>query len=307
MRAVGHDHSAAVPAVASHLGSRSLMRTPWIFASLYFWLVSGCATIPKGVREQVDEAQATGSLAIGSHTLVHTLSFGAGSRSVVKILADRVTCGSSVTAVRIVRSALLPMSRTEAEEVCRDLAAGVEYVRAFSGLPAAPSIRYKIHLIQRGEGFLHRRWTVQPGAGEIEYWFAWDQQDETRADVINTMAHESAHVLAAVLRLPRSQRRREQEPWLAGYCAQLAVTGVLRKEHLAIGPIKSDGKHTSAAVESSHVGWRVAGDLRPYLSGGEVAVGSADGQRLMGHCREKLVAFFDQSEGVADGSRSLVK
>jgi hypothetical protein len=264
-------------------------RTPWFLLVLALSL-SACIYLPREVQRQADSAHATAASGLGPYTIVRTLSYQRGPRESSKDGRVATQCTSEHASMRLLwRTG--EMTTEEGIRLCGQITAGIEYVAAFAA--ETPHLSYEIELLPFGRGFLHRSLSVQPRRSPVRFWFGWNAKQDSSAEVVNTLAHETLHIIAAAIRLPREQRKREREAYLAGACAQLATLGDLPRDSL-INPALDAGT-PRGALDSSLAGAQVAESLRAAYPEPLIRADSDQGSLFLQQCSEELESFLSRT------------
>lgn len=262
-------------------------------------LLSACASVPQSVRKVVtdDGAQATDAERFAGFVLLRTIGWVPGTDAAISRPVQKLHCASP-WAMATVSWGSTEISQSDAKVACNWILSGVDYVGKF--LPRRLSlIHYRLYLVPEGQSAQRRSFSWEPlGTLRPLYVAHWYRnRARTQANIVDTYAHESTHLRAAMLGLPVAVYRNEDVPRLAGACAQLHVTGELRRERYAVitEPTQQMGL-PGPYSRSTRAGWDFARYVLPLFDrDGLIERDTANGQQMMDHCKEKLTAFFDQA------------
>ncbi len=254
--------------------------------------LTGCAAAPRSMRDQISDAGAQGTAvdAFGSIFLLRNANYLPGSRSIRSVKMQDVICESADTGVRV--HMRLRDHAGSPQTICRQILQSTRYVLRFR--EPNVSLMYEVILVPPGVKFSKSHREI--GVRELKPIYAVRERSGDIVEAINTMAHETLHLIAGLNRLDARKKTDEAMAYFTGACAQLSVTGALsRSDLMAIQFAGSDVP--PEAMLSSQAGSKVLEDVFAGIPEDTVHADSAAGKKLLQRCEMRLQDFFKGKKG----------
>ncbi len=228
---------------------------------------------------------------VGPFRLVQSVSYLPG-RKTERNLPSAASCASRDGSLSV--EVLGGIPKPEAARACEQMLSGIEYVASFAR--GANQLKYRITLLPDGLGYENVHRALAEGSAEIAFGFRRSDSSDL-SEAVDTVSHESVHILAGLLPLSAKKRRSESPAYLAGACARLKVTGVLLRRQVRFIPAGGGDSLPAAVAVSEREGVAAEERLLEYFGDSmEIRPSDPAGKRLMADCEESLNRYFSNRD-----------
>lgn len=255
---------------------------------------AGCIPVPSlQTREPGIQGAATQTNHVLGVTVLRAVTFVSGS-SLKDKTPDQVSeCGVDQIRVSIRFRGIEPVPSDSRKQLCSEVVESVHFIDALVGSSRRPPRQYEIYLVPWGTRYSKSTVSWSP-LGRLRlvfaaYWFPRDVR-KTKAYVLNTVAHETAHVWSHIdpIRV-RTDQAEEEMAYMAGTCAQLRVEGKVEAEDL-------DSIELADAMGEMHIssmaGVRQSRSLSSLFKDGILSLDSEQGKRYADQCQSEVRRYF---------------
>ena len=275
------------------MGAVEITRLRLFASSTLFAGLCGCLHVPMALqqsatREGVHAVQVNN---MGPIHLVQSASYLPGSMASVEPSLV-LSCASKHQSLMV--DLVSKLSPADASKVCQQLLSSIEYVASFSNVTS--TLRYRVVLLADGAGYLKVRRKLGSNSVDVTFAFRWSDSSDTSA-AIDTVSHETVHLIAGLISLPLIKRQSESEAYMAGICARLSVTGVLSRNEVQFDSLADERDLSPAVLASGRAGQKLGARVLPYFGDAtDIRSGDPSGIVLMAECARTLTDYFEVSK-----------
>jgi hypothetical protein len=255
---------------------------------------AGCIPVPSlQTRESGIQGAATQTNRVLGVTVLRAVTFVSGSSLKDKTTVQVSECGVDQIRVSVSFRGIEPVPSDIRKQLCSEVVESVHFIDALVGSSQRPPRQYEIYLVPWGTRYSKSTVSLSP-PGKLRlvfaaYWFPHDVR-KTMAYVLNTVAHETAHLWSHIESIrERNDQAEEQMAYTAGTCAQLQVEGKVETEDLGwIELADAMGQmHTSsmASVRQSRL-------LSSLFKDGILSLDSEKGKMYADQCQSEVRRYF---------------
>lgn len=271
------------------MGKRPLRALPRLVLLVGALMCGGCISTPMrlGVLVSREGALMTSVLRLGPVSLIRTGSIVPGQLPHLSRDTWVVDCGDGDVGIALEMPA---GEKIDPKATCNHLLAGVSYATKALGVYPA-DLALSIHFVRQGHS-IHRRehfWALN-SKPRASYWIpVLSSERETLANMVSSISHETAHLLARTNGMPARIAMSERIGHLVGACAELEVLGELRRERLGLGLFNENLDLPPHVMRSNRAGVQVSRDLLPFFADASLlSRESQAGQRMSAYCHFEL-------------------
>lgn len=265
-------------------------------------ILTSCITVPKRLVTSSTQGGSFSTNAVelfAGLTWVETVSAHASEQGAESATAlgtlGHTSCNAEKQGVDVYW-VNLPFEKRRSQSLCKDIAKAIVYVTSKS--VRRPIYRVAIAVAPSAWSYVERSLYIYPLFGRIRFQFPWKEgrEEQSIANIVDSVAHEVLHVTASVTRVSRYRRRNENEAYLAGFCAQLNVLGVADARQLR-GVNKIAYAPGDKGIKSSlEARPQIAEQLLLMGVGSVVRKESLLGGRVLSSCGHILTKYFKSGE-----------
>lgn len=273
----------------------------WRFVLVFLLSIvfNGCASVPPSVKKVATKngIAANNITKFAGVVFLYTIGWVPGAFPYGVSEKHESHC-KSATAVATVIWVSPSITKHDGELACRWILGATGYVGQFIH-HAFPVINYRLYLVPQGYGAEQKSlsWTL---FGRLEplyvaHWY--DSLEETRANIVDTYAHESVHLMAVLIGMTNQDYHNEHIASLAGVCAQLYVNGILYKSNYVVAKPEQGMELPKSYFQSMDSEWYLGADLISLFKGHKIIRrDSLTGMKINNYCRSKLASFFSMKK-----------
>jgi hypothetical protein len=257
-------------------------------------VISSRHSIPSRVKQTANENGIAGNHInqFAGITFLYTIGWVPGKKA-PNLKKRRVTCKTNATKATVIWESF-KITKDNAILACYLITHSIKYINRFI-TKKLPSMNWQLYLVPAGTGAKRKSFSWAPlGTLKPTYVAHWYQNmGKNESNIVDTYAHESVHIKAALLSAPSQDYHDEYIANLAGTCAQLHVNGLIRKSGYVVAKPDSPKYSYKYYLKSMDASWMLASKLYPLFGENEIITSvSRRGKKLVHYCNDQLSSFF---------------